>query len=185
MDSYWGLYVAYVNHCIEWNKKHDIDPHHYEMEWNHFLPKGIFGDQPIGHYLLLKQHAIASALQTLAFNKNCLFSTHKKYLPPLLLDLAWPIYCKRSSDTLKKIKSSQTAEERQKSSRLANEARTEKTTAEQRSEIARNANAAWMSQSTFEQRSTLIKAGQQKLTPEERSEVIRRGWATRKSKAKS
>ena len=87
MDSYWDLYVAYVHHCVEYNKKHDIDPHHYKMEWNHFLPQCIFGDQPIGHYLLLKQHAIASALQTLAFKKKCLCGWHKKYLPNTLLEL--------------------------------------------------------------------------------------------------
>ena len=92
MDSYWDLYVAYVHHCVEYNKKHDIDPHHYKMEWNHFLPQCIFGDQPIGHYLLLKQHAIASALQTLAFKRNCLCGWHKKYLPPALMELSWSYF---------------------------------------------------------------------------------------------
>lgn len=92
MDSYWDLYVAYVHHCVEYNKKHDIDPHHYEMEWNHFLPQCIFGDQPIGQYLLLRQHAIASALQTLAFKKNCMCGWHKKYLPGILIETAWPFF---------------------------------------------------------------------------------------------
>jgi len=96
MNSYWDLYVAYVHHCVEYNKKHDIDPHHYVMEWNHFLPKSVFGDQPLGQYLLLKQHAIASALQTLAFKKRCMFGWHKKYLPDPLLKLAWPYYCEAS-----------------------------------------------------------------------------------------
>jgi hypothetical protein len=93
MDSYWDLYVAYVHHCVEYNKKHDIDPHHYEMEWNHFLPRCIFGDQPIGQYLLLKQHAIASALQTLAFNHKCMFGTHVSLLPEQLWELVRPVYC--------------------------------------------------------------------------------------------
>ncbi len=93
MDSYWDLYVAYVHYCVEYNRKHDIDPHHYEMEWNHFLPQCLFGDQPIGQYLLLKQHAIASALQTLAFKTNCMCGWHKKYLPAKLIELAWPHYC--------------------------------------------------------------------------------------------
>lgn len=96
IDSYWDLYVAYVHHCVEWNKKHDIDPHHYEMEWNHFLPRCIFGNQPVGHYLLLKQHAIASALQTLAFKKNCMFGWHKHYLPGPLLDLSWTLFIERN-----------------------------------------------------------------------------------------
>lgn len=98
MDSYWDLYVAYVHHCVEYNKKHDIDPHHYQMEWNHFLPKSIFGDWPIGHYLLLKQHAIASALQTLAFKRNCMFGWHKRHLPEPLLTLSWVHYGKISQE---------------------------------------------------------------------------------------
>jgi hypothetical protein len=51
------------------------------MEWNHFLPKTVFGDWPVGQYLLLKQHAIASALQTLAFKTLCHCGWHKKYMP--------------------------------------------------------------------------------------------------------
>jgi hypothetical protein len=102
MDSYWDLYVAYVHHCIEYNKKHDIDPHHYQMEWNHFLPKSIFGDWPIGQWLTLKQHAIASALQTLAFGKNCMCGWHKKYLPGPLLALSWTYYGQISEEEGKK-----------------------------------------------------------------------------------
>jgi len=78
-----------------WNN--DIDPHHYEMEWNHFLPKCIFGDQPIGHWLTLKQHAIASALQTLAFNKCVVCPWHVKYLPSQLWEVVLPIYSKDKS----------------------------------------------------------------------------------------
>lgn len=92
MDSYWELYLAYIQHCERQNKQYDIDPHHYKMEWNHTLPRCIFGDQPLGQWLTLKQHAIASALQSLAFNKNCMFGWHKHYLSPSLFDLAWPIY---------------------------------------------------------------------------------------------
>jgi hypothetical protein len=99
MDSYWDLYVAYVHHCVEYNKRHDIDPHHHEMEWNHFLPRSIFDDQPIGHYLLLKQHAIASALQTLAFKRNCMCGWHKKHLPEALLSAAWPYFCRATNET--------------------------------------------------------------------------------------
>lgn len=98
MDSYWDLYVAYVHHCVENNKKNDIDPHHYQMEWNHFLPKSIFGDWPIGQWLTLKQHAIASALQTLALKRNCMFGWHKRYLPEPLLTLSWVYYGKISQE---------------------------------------------------------------------------------------
>lgn len=73
------------------------------MEWNHFLPQCIFGDQPIGHYLLLKQHAIASALQTLAFKKNCMCGWHKKFLPNVLLDLSWVFYIERNRENGRKV----------------------------------------------------------------------------------
>lgn len=92
MESYWDLYVAYVNKCVADNWANDVDPAHYEMEWNHFLPKCVFGDQPIGHWLTKRQHAIASALQTLAFKQNCMFGWHKFHLPDKLLELAWPFF---------------------------------------------------------------------------------------------
>jgi hypothetical protein len=98
MDSYWDLYVAYVHHCVECNKKYGIDPHHYEMEWNHFLPKAVFGDWPIGHWLTLKQHSIATALQTLALNKCVLCAWHLKHLPDPLLEEVRPIYSKHKSE---------------------------------------------------------------------------------------
>lgn len=92
INSYWDLYVAYIDKCVKENKEKNIDPHHYNMEWNHFLPKCLFGNQPVGHYLTLKQHAIASALQTLAFEHKCLCGWHKKYLPQPLLDLVCKFY---------------------------------------------------------------------------------------------
>ena len=102
MDSYWDLYVAYVHKCVVDNWANDIDPAHYEMEWNHFLPQCIFGDQPIGHWLTKRQHAIASALQTLAFNRNCMFGWHKKYLPPCLCQEVWTYYIISASKAGKK-----------------------------------------------------------------------------------
>ena len=102
IDSYWDLYIAYVSKCVRDNWANDIDPHHYEMEWNHFLPKCVFDDWPIGHYLTLKQHAIASALQTLAMQRNCMFGWHKGYLPDFLVDLAWPHYKKQCAENGKK-----------------------------------------------------------------------------------
>ena len=96
IDSHWELYVAYIDKCVRDNWANDIDPAHYGMEWNHFLPKCIFGDWPIGHWLTKKQHAIASALQTLVFKKNCMFGWHKYHLPENLLILAWPFYCEQA-----------------------------------------------------------------------------------------
>ena len=85
---------------------------------------------------------------------------------------------------MKKVQSSRTFEERQKYSRLANEAKLEKTTPEQRKEISVTAYSEWISQSTPEERSAIQKANHQRKTPEERSEIIRRGWETRKAKLK-
>jgi hypothetical protein len=98
IDSYWDLYVAYVDKCAHDNWINDIDPHHYEMEWNHTLPQNLFGDQTPGQYLTIRQHAIASALQTLALRKNCMCGWHKKYLPKALVGLAWPYYTKMCAD---------------------------------------------------------------------------------------
>jgi hypothetical protein len=102
-DSYWDLYVAYIAKCVKENKEQDIDPHHYEMEWNHFLPQCIFGDQPLGQYLSLKQHAIATALQTLALKKNCMCGWHKKYLPDTLLEASWGYFISRNKQNGKKV----------------------------------------------------------------------------------
>jgi len=99
IDSYWDLYVAYIAKCVKENQERDIDSHHYEMEWNHFLPQCIFGNQPIGQYLLLKQHAIATALQSLAFNKCIVCPWHKKYLPKPLQDLVHKFYVEAGQKT--------------------------------------------------------------------------------------
>ena len=92
IESYWDLYVAYINKCVFDNLINDIDPAHYEMEWNHYLPKSIFGDWPMGQWLTKRQHAIASALQTLAFKKNCMFGWHRNFLPDELLNKSWAYY---------------------------------------------------------------------------------------------
>ncbi len=100
--KYWDIYVLHIDRCVKDNYENDIDPAHYEMEWNHFWPKSIFGDWPVGQYLTLKQHAIATALQTLAFQRNCLCSWHKSYLPPNLLELAWPYFCEFAKNNNRK-----------------------------------------------------------------------------------
>jgi hypothetical protein len=98
VDSYWDLYVAYIAKCVRDNWINDIDPHHYKMEWNHTLPQCIFKGHGPGQWLTLKQHAIASALQTLAFEHKCLCGWHKSYLSPALLELAWPYYRRAQSE---------------------------------------------------------------------------------------
>jgi hypothetical protein len=97
MDSYWDLYVAYIDKCVRENWENDIDPHHYRMEWNHFLPRAVFGEWPIGQWLTKKQHSIASALQTLAFNKCVVCPWHVKHLPAVLWEAVYPIYSKDKS----------------------------------------------------------------------------------------
>ena len=97
INSYWDLYVAYIDKCVRDNRENDIDPHHYRMEWNHFLPRCLFGDQPVGQWLLLEQHAIASALQTLAFSRVCVCPWHVKHLPVKLWEVCKPIYSARQS----------------------------------------------------------------------------------------
>jgi hypothetical protein len=92
MNSYWDLYVAYVNKCVRNNWINDIDPHHYEMQWNHWLPKAVFPDLPLGQWLTLRQHAIASALQTLALREKCMCGWHKKHLPKALSELTLSYY---------------------------------------------------------------------------------------------
>lgn len=91
-QSYLDAYCLYIDRCAKENWENDIDPHHCKLEWNHLLPKSVFGDWPIGHWLTLRQHAVASALQSLAFDSNCMCGWHKEYLPETLLEKAWPIY---------------------------------------------------------------------------------------------
>lgn len=117
MESYWDLYVAYVHKCVADNWANDVDPAHYEMEWNHFLPQCIFGDQPIGHWLTKRQHAIASALQTLAFQRNCMCGWHKKFLPASLSEEAWPYFGKASALRAKEGKGFHNFEQRSRAGR--------------------------------------------------------------------
>jgi hypothetical protein len=86
--DYFEVYYAYLAHCRKVNWANDIDPNHYEMEWHHILPQCLFEDQPCGQWLSLKQHAIASALQTLAFRKKCFCAWHCKHIPSWLWKIA-------------------------------------------------------------------------------------------------
>lgn len=87
-------YYAYLRWCRDYNESNLIDPTSEKMEWHHTLPQCIFGDIRIGLWLTLKQHAIATALQTLAFNHNCLCGWHLSYLPPTLLTLVYDLFVK-------------------------------------------------------------------------------------------
>ena len=102
--SWYDLYLAYLRRCAEYNLATDRDPAHDEMEWNHRLPKAIFGDWAIGEWLLKRQHAIATALQTLAFDQCVLCGWHVEYLPDYLWEMCRPIYQRRSQVNGKKKK---------------------------------------------------------------------------------
>jgi len=85
-------YYSYLRWCRDYNERNLIDPTSDKMEWHHTLPQCIFGDVRIGLWLTLRQHAIATALQTLAFNKNCLCPWHIQHLPEFLWDLCLPLF---------------------------------------------------------------------------------------------
>jgi hypothetical protein len=96
-------YYFYLRWCREYNDRNLIDPASEKMEWHHTLPQCIFGDIRIGLWLTLKQHAIASALQTLAFKKQCHCGWHKKYVPDMLWNLASEAVYEERSQTSRKV----------------------------------------------------------------------------------
>ena len=81
-------YYIYLRWCRDYNERNLIDPTSDKMEWNHTLPQCLFKGHGPGQWLTLRQHAIATALQTLAFNRLCLCGWHKQHLPEWLWDLA-------------------------------------------------------------------------------------------------
>jgi hypothetical protein len=121
--DYFELYYAYLAWCERDNWANYRDPNHDFMEWNHTLPQCIFGDLPIGQWLTIEQHAVASALQTLAWQEKCLCGMHKKHMPPLLWELCMPYYseggrktqlerAKKGEHNLQKIENVAAARER-------------------------------------------------------------------------
>ncbi len=92
--DYFELYYAYLAWCKKDNWANYRDPNHDYMEWNHTLPQYIFGDQPIGQWLTIEQHAIATALQSLAWNRNFLCYWHVQHLPGWLWEMCRPLYSK-------------------------------------------------------------------------------------------
>jgi hypothetical protein len=99
--NYFELYYAYLAQCERENWANMRDPHHDRMEWNHTLPQCIFGDQPIGQWLTIEQHAIASALQTLAFERSCVCGFQKNRMPSKIWELVAPYYSENCSKTAK------------------------------------------------------------------------------------
>jgi hypothetical protein len=178
IDSYWDLYVAYIEKCVRDNRNNDIDPHHYEMEWNHYLPKSIFGDWPIGHWLTKSQHAIASALQTLAFKKNCMFGWHRHYLPEKLLSISWTYFCEMSlSSSLKGNKKSIEVQRSRGTGMFDPEARSEWQKKAHETCKQRGVSAAYdpsIRRKSHESQKKL-KVGIHSQTPEEKSKLGSRG----------
>jgi hypothetical protein len=103
MENFWDLHIAYVRECEKLNWSNNIDPHHYEMEWHHILPQCLFGDQPVGAWLTLRQHSIASCLQSIALKKICFFSgLHKHFVPSWLWDLTLDATAKERENIARK-----------------------------------------------------------------------------------
>ena len=91
-------YYNYLSWCRDFNERHLIDPTTDKMEWNHTLPQCIFKGHGPGQWLTLRQHAIASALQTLVFQENCMCGWHKTYMPDRLWEMCRPFYSKMCAD---------------------------------------------------------------------------------------
>jgi len=87
-------YFAYLCWCVDFNERHLIDPTSDKMEWNHTLPQCLFKGHGPGQWLTLRQHAIATALQSLAFDYNCLCPWHIKHLPKKLWEVCRPLFVK-------------------------------------------------------------------------------------------
>jgi len=81
------FYLTFLRQCRDFNERNLIDPTTDKMEWNHTLPQCLFKGHGPGQWLTLKQHAIASALQTLVFQTNCLHGAHLPHLPLKLREL--------------------------------------------------------------------------------------------------
>lgn len=95
--DYFDLYYAYLSKCEKSNWINLRDPNHDYMEWNHTLPQCMFKGHGPGQWLTIEQHAIASALQTLAFETNCLFGGMLKHLPEGLRLLCNPYFSRMCS----------------------------------------------------------------------------------------
>jgi hypothetical protein len=97
------VYLLFLDRCQGDNEVNLRDPNHDYMEWNHTLPQCLYGDQKWGQWLTLPQHAVASALQTLAFGRCCLHGKHLKFLPDRLWTLTKPFYDALAVENLGKM----------------------------------------------------------------------------------
>lgn len=98
-----GVYLSFLSRCRDENLSNLRDPNHDYMEWNHTLPQCLFGDREWGQWLTLPQHAVASALQTLAFGRCCLHGKHLRFLSPQLSELIKPYYGALCLENLNKM----------------------------------------------------------------------------------
>jgi hypothetical protein len=96
-------YYAYLRWCRDYNERNLIDPTSDKMEWNHTLPQFFFKGHGPGQWLTLKQHAIATALQTLAFDYCLLCPWHVQHLPDWLWEMCLPYRRSMSSKIAKKL----------------------------------------------------------------------------------
>jgi hypothetical protein len=140
--DYFELYYAYLAWCERDNWANYRDPNHDFMEWNHTLPQCIFGDLPIGQWLTIEQHAVASALQTLAFKTNCLCGWHRKYLPTFIWEYCLPLVRVANKKASVLAHSEKTSKGKSVAAVTAAQAAAEKMTADQRKERSQKAGLA-------------------------------------------
>ena len=88
--DWFDVYYHYLEGCKTFNELNDLPEKGWE--WHHSLPQHIFGDTPVGVWLTKSQHAIATAYQTLAFNRNFLCRWHLKLLPAPIYEIVLPLY---------------------------------------------------------------------------------------------
>ena len=119
-------YYTYLRWCRDYNEQNLVDPTSDKMEWHHTLPQCIFGNIRIGLWLTVKQHAIATALQSLAFSRNCLCPWHVRYLPEPLWEICRPLFsdfCKTSTSPEQRSRNARLMLERRDSSYLQHNGR--------------------------------------------------------------
>lgn len=90
-----NIYYRYLEGCRNFNELNDLPEKGWE--WHHTLPRCIFGDQPLGLWLTKEQHALATLLQSLTFNRCCLFGEQLNLLPYAWRSLGKAIYSKGAS----------------------------------------------------------------------------------------
>jgi hypothetical protein len=95
-----NLYYRYLEGCRCYNEQNDLPEKGWE--WHHTLPQCLFGDQPFGLWLTKEQHAVASALQSLAFGVNCVCPWHVQLMPSRLWEFVRGTFVKDKQQIGKK-----------------------------------------------------------------------------------